>query len=95
MSLFIRPRLESLRSFALINVSNKDCAASVIHKDFDLIPDMGWSIDSSIFVMRHAPFDATDLLKHIGPTLHRRHLTCKRKDMRWYWEPHIAGLLGS
>jgi len=58
----------------LINVPNKDCAAFVIHEDFDPIPDMGRSIDSSIFIMRHAPFDATDFLNHIGPTLDRRHL---------------------
>jgi hypothetical protein len=36
---------------------------------------MGRSIDSSIFVMRHAPFDATDIPKHIGPTLDCRHLS--------------------
>jgi hypothetical protein len=46
----------------LIPVSNKDSAASVIQKDLDPIPDMGRSIDSSIFVMRHATFDATNFL---------------------------------
>jgi hypothetical protein len=69
--------------FLSIDVPNKDCAASVIHKDFDPIPDLGWSIDSSILVMRHATFDATDFLKHIGPTLHRRHLASERKGIRW------------
>lgn len=64
-----------LRSFVLINVLNKDCAASVIHEDFDPISDMGRSIDSSIFVMPHATLDATDLLKHIGPTLDHCHLS--------------------
>ena len=63
-----------LRSFVMINVPNKDCAASVIHEGFDPISDMGRSIDSSIFVMPHATFGATDVLKHIGPTLDRRHL---------------------
>jgi hypothetical protein len=46
----------------LINVPNKDGAASVIHEGFDPISDMGRSIDSSIFVMRHATFVATDHL---------------------------------
>jgi hypothetical protein len=64
-----------LRSFVMINVPNQDCAASVIHERFDPIPDMGRSIDSSIFVMRHATFDTTDFLKHIGPALNRRHLS--------------------
>ena len=64
-----------LRFFVSINVPNKDCASIVIHESFDPIPDMGRSIDSSIFVMRHATFDATDFLKHIGPTLDCRHLS--------------------
>jgi len=64
-----------LRSFVLINVPNKDCAASVIHEGFDPISDMGQSIDSSIFVMPHATFGSTDLVKHIGPTLDHRHLS--------------------
>jgi hypothetical protein len=59
----------------MINVSNNDCAAFVIQEGFDPIPDMGRSIDSSIFVMRHATFDATDFLKHIGTTLDCRHLS--------------------
>ena len=63
-----------LRFFVSINVPNKDRASFVIHESFDPIPDMGRSIDSSIFVMRHATFDATDFLKHIGPTLDPRHL---------------------
>ena len=67
-----------LRSFVLINVPNKDCAASVIHEGFDPISDMGRSIDSGIFVMRYAMFDATDILKHVGPTLDRRHLSWQR-----------------
>jgi hypothetical protein len=62
----------------VIDVSNKDCATSVIHEGFDPISDMGRSIDSSIFVMRHAMFDATHVLKHIGPTLDRRHLSWQR-----------------
>jgi hypothetical protein len=70
-----------LKSFVLINVSNKDCAASVIHEGLDPIPDMSRSIDSSIFVMRHAPLYTTDFLKHIGPTLHRRDVACERNSM--------------
>ncbi|MGC1852967.1 MAG: hypothetical protein WA687_11070 [Solirubrobacterales bacterium] len=68
----------------MINVPNKDCAASVIREGFDPIPDVSWSIDSSIFVMHHAPLDATDFLKRIGHTLYRRHLAFKRKGTRWY-----------
>jgi hypothetical protein len=64
-----------LRSFVLIDVPNKDCAALVIHEGFDPIPDMSRSIDASIFVMCHAMFDATHVLKHIGPALDRRHLS--------------------
>jgi hypothetical protein len=64
-----------LRSFVFVNVSDKDCPISVIHEDFDSVPDMSRSIDSSIFVMRHATLTATDFLKHIGSTLDRRHLT--------------------
>ena len=74
MSLFIQPELDLVRSFALINVPNQDCASFVIYVDFNSIPDMGRSIDSSIFVMCHTTFDTTDFLKHIGPTLHRRYL---------------------
>ena len=51
-----------LRSFVVIDVPNKDCASFVIHEGFDPIPDMSRSIDSSIFVMRHAMFDAIDFL---------------------------------
>jgi hypothetical protein len=58
----------------LIDVPNKDRAAPVIYEGFDPIPDMGRSIDSSIFVMCHTMFDATDFLKQIGPALDRRHL---------------------
>jgi len=58
----------------MINVPNNHCASFVIHENFDPIPDMGRSIDSSIFIMRHATFDATDFLKHISSTLDRRHL---------------------
>jgi hypothetical protein len=66
--------LDLPHSFILINVPNKDRAAFVVYEDFDPIPDMGRSIDSSIFVMPHAAFDTTDFLKHIGPALHRRYL---------------------
>jgi hypothetical protein len=59
----------------MIDVPNKNCAALVIHEGFDPISDMSRSIDSSIFVMRHAMFDAADVLKHIGPALDRRHLS--------------------
>jgi len=58
----------------MINVPNKNCAAAVIHEGFNPIPHMGRAIDSCIFVMRHATFDSTDLLKYIGPTFNRRHL---------------------
>jgi hypothetical protein len=79
----------------LINVPNKDCAAAVIHEGFDPIPDMGRSIDSSMFVMRHATFDATNSLQHIGPTLDRRHLAGERNGIRWYRDPYIACRLDS
>jgi len=74
MSLFLHPKVDLPHSFVLINVPNKDGAAFVIYKGFNPISDMGRSIDSGIFVMRHAVFDATEFLKHISPTLHRRHL---------------------
>ena len=48
---------------------------SAIHERFDPVPDLGRSIDSSIFVMRHVTFYATDFLKHIGHVLDRRHLS--------------------
>ncbi|MEK7783905.1 MAG: hypothetical protein AAB658_00590 [Chloroflexota bacterium] len=73
-SLCFRPKIDLLRSFIPIDVPNKDCAAFVVDEDFDSIPDMGRSIDSSIFVMRHTTFDTADFLKHIGPALHRRYL---------------------
>jgi hypothetical protein len=38
----------------VINVPNKDGAAFAIDEHFDPIPDMGWAIDSSIFIMGHA-----------------------------------------
>jgi len=78
----------------LIYVSNQDSAASGIHKDVDPIPDTGRSIDSSIFVMRHATFDATDFLQDSGLTLDRRHLACERHRLSWYWESYFACLLG-
>ena len=53
----------------MINVPDKDCASLVIHEGFDLIPDMGRSIDSRIFVMCHATFDFADFLTHRGPNL--------------------------
>jgi hypothetical protein len=59
------------RSFRLDRYSEKDCAASAIHEDFDPISNMSRSIDSSIFVMRRAIFDTTDFLKHIRSTLDR------------------------
>ena len=59
----------------LINVPNKDCAVSAIHEHFDPVLDMGRSIDSSIFVMCHVTFYATDFLKHIGHVFDRRHLS--------------------
>src|SRR5580765_8146116 len=52
-SAHVQWNLGLLRSFVLINVPNKDCASLVIHEGLDPIPDMGRSIDSSIFVMRH------------------------------------------
>jgi len=74
MNLFLFPRLDLPHSFILIDVPNTDCAASVIYEDFNSIPDMGRSVDSSIFVMCHTTIDTTDFLKHIGPTLHGRYL---------------------
>jgi hypothetical protein len=62
----------------VINIPNKNGASPVIHEGFDPISDMGRSIDSGIFVMRYAMFDATDILKHVGPTLDRRHLSWQR-----------------
>jgi len=56
---------------------------------------MSRSIDSSIFIMRHAPLDTTDFLKDIGPTLHRRDVACERNGMRRYWEPNVVSQLGS
>ena len=81
--------------FVLINVSNKDCAASVIHEGLDPILDMSRSIDSSIFVMRHAPLYTTDFLKHIGLTLHRRYVACERNGMRRNCEPNVVSQLGA
>jgi|GWRWMinimDraft_5_1066013.scaffolds.fasta_scaffold234070_2 hypothetical protein len=46
----------------------------MIHKGFNLIPDVSRSIDSSIFVMLHASLVATDVLNHIGAALYRCHL---------------------
>jgi len=79
----------------MINAPNKDRTAVVIHEHFDPIPDMSGSIDSSIFVMCHATFDAIDFLNHLCPTLDRRHLACIRTGVWWYREPHIADLSGS
>jgi len=74
MSLCLRPKVDLPVSFVLINVPNKDRAALVVYEDFDSIPDMGRSVDSSIFVMCHTTFNTTDFLKHIGTALHRRYL---------------------
>jgi hypothetical protein len=79
----------------LIHVPNKDCAASIIHEDFDPIPDMGRSIDSSIFVMPNATFYATDFLKHICPTLDRRDLAFDRHGLCRNCETHVASRSGS
>ena len=74
MNLWLHIRIDLPHSFGSINVPNKNGAPSAIHEDFYSIPNMDRSIDSSIFVMRYAMFGATDVLKHIGPTLDRRHL---------------------
>jgi hypothetical protein len=84
-----------LRLLVSIHVPNKDCAASVIHEDFDPIPDMGRSIDSCIFVMGYSTLNAADFLKHIGPTLDRRDLAFDSHGMRRNCETHVTGWLGS
>lgn len=63
------------QSFVVINILNKDSAAFAIDGHFDPIPDMGWAIDSSIFIMCHATLYATDVLNHICPALDGRHLS--------------------
>ncbi len=82
-------------SLILIDVPDKDSAASVVHEGFDPVPDMGRSIDSSIFVMCHPTFDATGILQHIGPTLDCRHLPYQRKSIRRNSRRRIPDRLGS
>jgi hypothetical protein len=74
MKLILRPRLDLPHSFALLNVLNKHRTPFVIDIGFNSVPNMSGSIDSSIFVMCHALFDAAGLSNHIGAALHRRHL---------------------
>jgi hypothetical protein len=79
----------------VINVPNKHGAAFAIDEYFDPIPDMGWAIDSSIFIMGHTMLLATDFLNHIGPALDSRHLSCERNGVGRPRKPHITGRLGS
>jgi hypothetical protein len=81
ISLCLRPKIDLLHSFVPIDVPDEDRAAFVVDEDFDSIPDMGRSIDSSIFVMRHTTLDTTDFLKHIGPALHRHDLAAQRNNV--------------
>jgi hypothetical protein len=74
MKIVLRPGLDLLYSFALLNVLNKHRTPFVIDIGFNSVPDMSGSIDSSIFVMCHALLDAAGLSNHIGAALHRCHL---------------------
>ena len=84
-----------LRQFVLINVPNEDGAAFAIQERFNPIPDMGRSIDSSIFVMRHATLYTTGFLNHIGPTLDGRHLSDEGRGIGRHREPRDTGRLSS
>jgi hypothetical protein len=81
ISLCLRTKVDLLHSFDPIDIPNKDRAAFVVYEGFDPIPDMSRSIDSSIFVVCHTTFDATDFLKHIGSALHRRDLAAYRNNV--------------
>lgn len=79
----------------MINIPNKDGATFAIDEHFNPIPDMGWAIDSGIFIMGHTTLVATDFLNHIGPALDSRHLSCERIGVSRSRKPHVTGRLGS
>jgi hypothetical protein len=74
VTLILRHGRDLPHSFALLNVLNKHRTPFVIDIQFNSVPNMSGSIDSSIFVMCHALLDAAGLSNHIGAALHRRYL---------------------
>jgi hypothetical protein len=80
---------------SLVTAVVQDGAAFAIDEHFDPIPDMGWAVDSSIFIMGHATLEATDFLNHIGSALDSRHLSCDRHGAGRPRKPHVTGRLGS
>jgi hypothetical protein len=79
----------------VINVQNKNGAAFAIDEHFDPIPDMGWAIDSSIFIVCHATLYATDVLYYIGPALDGHYVSYERNGIGRPRAPHVNGRLGS